>query len=526
MDSAATEARSAPAEQVANDNEKHHSDEKVMPEKHQTPGDLAIDTVEAVYEYSDAYNRKLLWKIDLWLLPVMWICYGTQQADKTSLSVQAIFGIREDTGLVGEQFNWLSTIFYLSYMLCEFPANWLMQKCNTAKFLSIVMFLWGVIVLCIAFAQNFTHLMILRFFQGALECTISPTFLYLTGSWYSSQEHTLRSLIWGTSNAGMNIITGLINYGIGSHAKSHPGGLAPWKGISFFLGALTIFDAVLVYFILGTPREVRWLNEDEKRAAIARVVANQTGSDRNKHSEFKWEQVWSTFRDPQTYFFFFVTIISTLPNGANTTFSKLIWKSFGFSDLDTLLKGSTPYYAVSICWFLIVGYVTLKKPNLRFLFMMLSLLPAFTGMMALALLPSTGMLWTRWGMYIMQVFGTLPGLMIWTFLPSNVAGRTKKTVMATVLFVGYCIGNAVGAQMFIASDAPKYIKGITACGILYWVEFTSMGCWRYYYIWENKRRAKILAEQGISEEESERIGRLNAEADMTDRENIHFKYRY
>lgn len=45
-------------------------------------------------------------------------------------------------------------------------------------------------------------------------------------------------------------------------------------------------------------------------------------------------------------------------------------------------------------------------------------------------------------------------------------------------------------------------------------------------IWENRRRAKMIREQGISEEESERLGRLNAEADMTDWENIHFKHKY
>ncbi|KAL6354482.1 hypothetical protein LRP88_11819 [Fusarium phalaenopsidis] len=460
---------------------------------------------DVAVEYSDAYYRKLLWKIDLWLLPLMWICYGTQQTDKTSLSVQAVFGIREDTGLVGEQFNWLSTIFYLSYMVCEGPGNWLMQKCHTGKFLSIVMVLWGIIVLCIAFAKNFAHLMILRTFQGALECTISPTFMLITGAWYTSQEHTLRSLIWGTSNAGMNILAGLSMYGIGLHAEKHPGGLAAWKGISFLLGALTITCGILVWFVLGTPREVRWLSEDEKRAAIARVVANQTGSDREKRSDFKWEQVWATFKDPQTYFFFFVTIINALPNGANTTFSKLIWKSFGFTPLETLLKGSTPYY---------------------FVMMMFSLVPAFSGMMALAFLPKDGMKWTRWGMYILQVFGSLPGLMIWTFLPSNVAGRTKKTVTATILFIAYCVGNAVGAQMFVASDAPRYIRGLTACAVLYCVEFCSMGTWRAYYMWENRRRAKLIREQGISEEESLRLGKENAEADMTDRENIHFKYKY
>ncbi|GAW22327.1 hypothetical protein ANO14919_118630 [Xylariales sp. No.14919] len=31
---------------------------------------------------------------------------------------------------------------------------------------------------------------------------------------------------------------------------------------------------------------------------------------------------------------------------------------------------------------------------------------------------------------------------------------------------------------------------------------------------------------GLSSEESERLGKLNAENDMTDQENIHFKYQF
>jgi hypothetical protein len=42
--------------------------------------------------------------------------------------------------------------------------------------------------------------------------------------------------------------------------------------------------------------------------------------------------------------------------------------------------------------------------------MTFSLVPAFTGMMALSQLPTDSMRWTRWAMYIMQVFGTLSGL--------------------------------------------------------------------------------------------------------------------
>lgn len=84
--------------------------------------EIAADTIAAASEYTPEQYRKLLRKIDLYLLPVMWvsessslyfceradplkICYGTQQADKTGISTQAIFGISKDTHLVGQQFS-------------------------------------------------------------------------------------------------------------------------------------------------------------------------------------------------------------------------------------------------------------------------------------------------------------------------------------------------------------------------------------------------------------------------------------
>lgn len=41
----------------------------------------------------------------------MWLCYGIQQTDKTALGTMAVFGLRQDTGLHGQQYSWLTTIF-------------------------------------------------------------------------------------------------------------------------------------------------------------------------------------------------------------------------------------------------------------------------------------------------------------------------------------------------------------------------------------------------------------------------------
>ncbi|KAF2770249.1 MFS general substrate transporter [Teratosphaeria nubilosa] len=478
----------------------------------------------AEHEYTPAEYRSLRWKIDLCLLPLMWICYGTQQADKTGTSVMSVFGIGKDTHMIGQDFSWLTTIFYISYLVAEAPGNYLVQKLRVGRFIGTVMTFWGIIVLCIGVTHTWAELMVLRALQGIAECTISPTFLFITGTFYTAQEHTLRAVIWGTSNAGMNVISGLIEYAIGGAADAHSGGLRAWRGIAFFLGGLTIVLGVLAFLFLGTPSEVPWLSEREKRMAAARVVANQTGSDRQKHAEWKWSQVRIALRDPQTHFFFFTSLVNAMPNGGTTTFGNLVYESFGFTSKETLIKGTIPQHAVSIVYFLVAGFTCYRWKNLRFYWMMLSLLPAFAGMLALALMDKKSHLWTQWGLYLMTVTGDLPGLLFSTLLPSNVAGRTKKSVTATLLFVSYCAGNAVGVQLFQAKDAPKYIPGLTGCAVLYALQLTLMIFWRAWYSYINKKRDIMVGQMGLTSEEAERAGKLAAEEDMTDFENVHFRY--
>jgi len=41
-------------------------------------------------------------------------------------------------------------------------------------------------------------------------------------------------------------------------------------------------------------------------------------------------------------------------------------------------------------------------------------------------------------------------------ISSNVAGYTKKQLTAAVVFIGFCIGNAVGPQTFIDKEARSF----------------------------------------------------------------------
>lgn len=183
-------------------------------------------------------------------------------------------------------------------MCFEFPSNIILQRYKMGRTLSFYMLCWGVVVLCVGFAQNFTQLVTLRALQGLFECCISPGFVLVIGSWYTTREHASRALVFQSANAGFGIISSLILYGIGSIQEQRGPSFEAWRYMSYFLGSLTIITGALCLFLLGTPSEVRWLSPEEKDIANTRILSNNTGHDRTGVKRWRWEQVIECLLDP------------------------------------------------------------------------------------------------------------------------------------------------------------------------------------------------------------------------------------
>lgn len=185
----------------------------------------------------------------------------------------------------------------------------------------------------------------------------------------------------------------------------------------------------------------------------------------------------------------------------------------------------THHPVVSLVIFLIVGIYTRRVANRRMYIMAAATIPPFVGLLALSQLPNEDQyLWTKWGMYLMTVPYVLSLFLGWTLIPSNVAGRTKKTIISSATFLGYCVGNMCGSQIFKEEDEPRYMPGtIGACACLGF-EFLLICTWRGYYVWQNWRREKKARESGVPPEEQERLGREMGENDVTDLNNPFFRY--
>lgn len=97
-----------------------------------------------------------------------------------------VLGIREDLGLEGDKWPWLTTCIYLAILVVEYPINWLIQRLPIAKFLGTCIMIWGSVLMLHVAARNFTHMVVLRTILGAFEAVCQPTFLVMSGMWYDS----------------------------------------------------------------------------------------------------------------------------------------------------------------------------------------------------------------------------------------------------------------------------------------------------------------------------------------------------
>lgn len=133
---------------------------------------------------SPADDARILRRVDLALLPIMLTVYFLQALDKATLSYASLFGLIEDTHLVGDQFSWLGSIVFLAQLVMQLPLALALVKLPIGKFTSAMVLAWGISLTTMTWAHNFRQLMIARFFLGAFEASVGPSFVAITQMWW------------------------------------------------------------------------------------------------------------------------------------------------------------------------------------------------------------------------------------------------------------------------------------------------------------------------------------------------------
>lgn len=128
-------------------------------------------------------EKRLVRKIDWMIMPLMWLCYWSQYLDKTLINYAAVMGLYDDANITKADFSNLAWIFYLSYLIFEFPHGYGMQRFPTAKYLGIMVTCWGAIVATTAACHNYGGLITTRVLLGVFESAAAPSLNLITTMW-------------------------------------------------------------------------------------------------------------------------------------------------------------------------------------------------------------------------------------------------------------------------------------------------------------------------------------------------------
>ncbi|KAK5133554.1 hypothetical protein LTR08_007593 [Meristemomyces frigidus] len=457
-------------------------------------------------------QKKLLRKIDLLVMPLMFGAYLSQYFDKSLLNYAAVMGISKDTGMSASQFSYLATFFYVTYACFQPLHAVLVQKFPVAKYLGANVICWGITVTMHCVCKSFGGLVTVRLLLGMFEAAVAPCLLIITGMWYKRSEQPMRIGIWYLG-VGTGVVVGaLSSYGFQFYT-AHT--FKSWQAMYLTFGLLTIaLGIAIVCFLPDNPMTSR-LTASEKVAAIERVRANQTGIE---NKQWKAYQAKEVVLDPRTWLIVVIILAGNIPTGATGSFSSILIKSFGFTSRQAALlnipSGFIQGFAVMLAsW-------AAGRGNARGFAIVALLLPGVLGGALMAFLPdrSNYTAGKIVGIYLCGIFG--PNLSImYSWAAANYAGHTKKTTINAIILAAYGASNICGPLTFTGATAPQYIPAKVAIMASLALAVATTLVLRFLYMKENKVRDRRAVESG---------GQGHVEdiefMDLTDKENPEFRY--
>lgn len=240
--------------------------------------------------------------------------YALNFLDKTSLSYASIMGLQEDLHLKGTNYQWLGSMFYVGYLVWEYPTSYLLQRLPLAKWSSFNIIMWGGVLCLMAPTKNFGGGLAVRFFLGVFEAAVSPGFALFTSQWYTREEQSARTAIWFSFNGVAQIVGALIAYGIAvNHPKREGDVLASWQIMFITVGLITVLvGLIFLYLMPDNQLNARFLTKEERIMAVERIRKNQQGIG-NGH--FKKHQFVEAVSDPMTWAFVLFALFVNIPNG-------------------------------------------------------------------------------------------------------------------------------------------------------------------------------------------------------------------
>ncbi|KAI3573479.1 major facilitator superfamily domain-containing protein, partial [Fusarium oxysporum f. sp. albedinis] len=370
-------------------------------------------------------QSRIFRKVDWRLVPFLGVLYLIAHLDRANIGNAKIEGLEASLGMSDTDYNVAVAVFFIPYVLCEVPSNYLLSKFSRASF-----------------------------YMGTLVC-----------QWYPPHKSQARMALFYMASALAGAFSGLLAAAIAK--LDGAGGYEGWRWIFLLEGIASVIAGVMTFFVLpNSPKLAKWLTTDEVRflelmhAATRGKATVQSEESSGNKKNFKWGVLWSIIKDWQLYLQAMVMASNSVPNYALKVTMPQIIRNMGFTTQTSQLLTAPPYICGAISAVVAAYYADRLRWRMPFIVASQSLLiVAYAVLFVKAddIANSVAVCYFCVFLACIGVYPIIPGCLAWTI--NNLAQAEKRAMGIAFMMMMGNSGGLVGSFIFLEKEKPKYSTG-------------------------------------------------------------------
>ena len=209
--------------------------------------------------------RKATWH----LIPLISVGYGVAYMDRVNIGFASL-QMNRDLHFSATVYGLGAGLFFLSYAACEIPSNLLLYRVGARRWMSRIMFTWGILAMGMMFVRTPWQFYTMRFLLGMAEAGFFPGIIYYLMEWFPSaiRARTITRFYVALPLSSV-VMGGLAGTLLNLQGKL---GLAGWQWLFLIEGLPSIaLSLVFLKLLPDSPAKAPWLTDSE-RAWIAQTI--------------------------------------------------------------------------------------------------------------------------------------------------------------------------------------------------------------------------------------------------------------
>ena len=215
---------------------------------------------------------KVTWR----LIPLLFLGYVVAFLDLVNVGF-AKLQMLSDLGFSETTYGLGAGIFFLGYVLFEVPSNIIQHRVGARRWISRIMFSWGLLSAGMMFVRTPTMFYILRFLLGIAEAGFLPGIVFYLTYWYPARRRGKIMALFFAAVPASGLIGGPLSGWI-LESLSGAYGLAGWQWL-FVLEALPsiVLGLVILLILPDQIQDASWLRPEEKNILGENFKADTQG---------------------------------------------------------------------------------------------------------------------------------------------------------------------------------------------------------------------------------------------------------